>query len=93
MRLAVVDPLTKRHSDAYLKVIMQDQSARTWIWASLILQFLGYVLDAVWHGLLNPGVEPQTGSEMARHLSTVIFLSTSAPRACSSRPPGRSCVR
>jgi len=50
---------------------MQGRSARTWIWASLILQFLGYVLDATWHGLLNPGVEPQTPSEMARHLSTV----------------------
>ena len=47
---------------------MQGRSARTWIWASLILQFLGYVLDATWHGLLNPGVEPQTPSEMARHL-------------------------
>jgi len=45
--------------------------ARTWIWASLILKFLGYVLDVIWHGLLNPGVEPQTASEMARHLSTV----------------------
>jgi hypothetical protein len=50
---------------------MQDRSARTWIWASLILQFVGYALDATWHGLLSPGVEPQTASEMARHLSTV----------------------
>jgi hypothetical protein len=50
---------------------MRDQSVRTWVWASLILQSLGYVFDAVWHGLLNPGVEPQTVGEMARHLSTV----------------------
>ena len=46
-------------------------SARRWIWGSLLVQFLGYVFDAVWHGLLNPGVEPQTTGEMARHLATV----------------------
>jgi hypothetical protein len=50
---------------------MRGQSIRTWVWASLILQSLGYVFDAVWHGLLNPGVEPQTVGQMARHLSTV----------------------
>lgn len=50
---------------------MQDRSATTWVWAALVLQFLGYVFDAVWHGLLNPGVEPTTTSDMARHLGTV----------------------
>jgi len=50
---------------------MEDRSARTWIWASLILQFFGYVFDAVWHGLLSPGVEPTTVGEMVRHLGTV----------------------
>ncbi len=50
---------------------MEDRSARTWIWTSLVLQFLGYVVDAVWHGLLSPGVEPTTVGEMARHLRTV----------------------
>jgi hypothetical protein len=50
---------------------MQDRSARTWVWVSLILQFLGHVFDATWHGLLNPGFEPQTTGEMARHPSTV----------------------
>ena len=50
---------------------MSDRSLRTWIWASVILQALGYVFDAVWHGLLNPGIEPQTVGPMARHLSTV----------------------
>jgi predicted membrane protein len=42
-----------------------------WIWASVILQALGYAFDAVWHGVLNPGVEPTTVSEMVRHLATV----------------------
>lgn len=50
---------------------MHDRSARTWVWASLVLQLLGYGYDAVWHGLLNPGVEPATLREMVRHLSTV----------------------
>jgi len=50
---------------------MEDRSVRTWIWASLILQTLGYGFDAVWHGLLNPGVEPTTMREMVRHLGTV----------------------
>jgi hypothetical protein len=44
---------------------------RTWVRASLTVQFLGYVFDAVWHGLLNPGFEPQTTDQMVRHLSTV----------------------
>jgi predicted membrane protein len=50
---------------------MEDRSARTWVWASLLLQALGYGFDAIWHGLLNPGVEPTTRSEMVRHLGTV----------------------
>lgn len=50
---------------------MQDRSARTWVWASLALQFLGYVLDVAWHGLVRPGVEPATVSDMAHHLATV----------------------
>jgi hypothetical protein len=37
----------------------------------LILQALGYVFDAAWHGLLNPGFEPATAAEMMRHLITV----------------------
>ena len=35
------------------------------------MQALGYGIDAVWHGLLSPGVEPRTTDEMARHLITV----------------------
>jgi len=46
-------------------------SARTWIWISLVVQFLGYLIDVVWHGLLRPGVEPTTVGEMVRHLITV----------------------
>jgi hypothetical protein len=49
----------------------QARSDRLWIWAALTLQLLGYVVDAIWHGLVNPGVEPTTAREMARHLLTV----------------------
>jgi hypothetical protein len=51
--------------------MMEDRSARRWIWVSLILQALGYVFDAIWHGLLHPGVEPTTVGDMVRHLGTV----------------------
>jgi hypothetical protein len=50
---------------------MEDRSPRTWVWAALMLQFLGYVFDAVWHGLLNPGAEPTTVGDMVYHLGTV----------------------
>jgi hypothetical protein len=50
---------------------MEDQSVRTWVWASLVLQLCGYAFDALWHGLLNPGVEPTTVAEMVHHLTTV----------------------
>jgi hypothetical protein len=49
----------------------QARSDRLWIWAALALQFLGYVIDVVWHGLVHPGAEPTTVREMARHLLTV----------------------
>ena len=50
---------------------MRRQSARTWIWAAVIVQFLGYLIDVAWHGLLSPGVEPATTGDMMRHLATV----------------------
>jgi hypothetical protein len=50
---------------------MQHLSARSWVWVALIVQLVGYVFDAFWHGLLRPGFEPETVSEMARHLATV----------------------
>jgi hypothetical protein len=49
----------------------EDRSLSKWIWASIILQAVGYAIDVVWHGLLNPGVEPATVRDMARHLGTV----------------------
>src|SRR5262245_9282261 len=50
---------------------MTTSSNRTWIWAAIVLQGLGYVYDAAWHGLLNPGQEPTTVAAMVRHLATV----------------------
>ena len=37
----------------------------------LVVQCAGYVFDALWHGLLQRGVEPQTFPDMLRHLATV----------------------
>ena len=45
--------------------------ARSWISVMIIVQLIGYAFDAVWHGLLQPGMEPQTFRDMVRHLSTV----------------------
>jgi hypothetical protein len=42
-----------------------------WIWASLIIQALGYAFDALWHGVLHPGAAPTTVNEMLRHLGSV----------------------
>jgi len=50
---------------------MHNRSTRRFIWVSLVVQLVGYVYDAVWHGLLNPGFEPATRAEMAHHLATV----------------------
>ena len=50
------------------------RSDRGWIWIALALQLVGYVVDAVWHGLLGPSAEPTTVAEMARHLRTVHAL-------------------
>jgi hypothetical protein len=36
-----------------------------------MLQALGYGFDALWHGVLYPGVEPTTKGDMVRHLATV----------------------
>lgn len=62
---------------------MRSGSSRTWIWASLVVQFLGDAYDAVWHGLLNPAAEPQTVGEMARHLARVhlpLYIGAAAAR-------------
>jgi hypothetical protein len=50
---------------------MTTQSTRSWIWTAIVVQFMGFVFDALWHGLLRPGMEPQTFNEMVRHLVTV----------------------
>lgn len=50
---------------------MHDQAGQRWLWVFLSLQFLGYVFDAIWHGMLSGGVEPETARQMFRHLSTV----------------------
>ena len=51
---------------------MRDaRTARAWIWAALCLQLVGLAFDAVWHGLLRPGVEPTTFADMLVHLGTV----------------------
>jgi hypothetical protein len=78
---------------------MNDRSIRSWIWASLALQLAGYAWDAVWHGLLNPGAEPQTRAEMARHLATVhlpLYIGAASVLAWTSwallRAAGRSAA-
>ena len=50
---------------------LDASSTRSWIWAAIIVQGLGYLFDVFWHGVLNPGREPTTVAEMARHLATV----------------------
>ena len=68
--------------------MMEDRSARRWIWISLILQALGYVFDALWHGLLHPGVEPTTIGDMVRHLGTVhlpLYLGAASVLVSTSR--------
>jgi hypothetical protein len=50
---------------------MADRPPLTWVLLALVVQFLGYVFDAVWHGILRPGVEPATLADMTRHLATV----------------------
>jgi hypothetical protein len=46
-------------------------STRSWTWAAIIVQGLGYLFDVLWHGVLSPGREPSTVAEMVRHLATV----------------------
>ena len=50
---------------------LDASSTRSWIWAAIIVQGLGYLFDIFWHGALNPGREPATVAEMVRHLATV----------------------
>jgi len=43
----------------------------TWIWISVIVQIVGLAFDALWHGVLRPGIDPRTTGEMIVHLATV----------------------
>jgi hypothetical protein len=43
----------------------------TWIRLSVIVQVAGLMFDALWHGVLRPGMEPRTTGEMVVHLGTV----------------------
>lgn len=49
----------------------RQQRGRSWIWAAVIVEIIGLAIDAVWHGVLSPEVEPRTHAEMVRHLLTV----------------------
>jgi hypothetical protein len=50
---------------------MKAEAPRFWIWAFVVVQLVGLGVDALWHGLLHPGFEPETFGEMVRHLVTV----------------------
>lgn len=47
---------------------------RAWVWTFVGVQAAGVVVDAIWHGLLHPGFEPQTFGETVQHLATVHLL-------------------
>ena len=47
------------------------ERGRAWIWAAVSVEIIGLGIDAVWHGLLAPEVEPQIRRELVRHLATV----------------------
>jgi len=38
---------------------------------SIGVQAAGFVIDALWHGVLSPGAEPATTAAMAIHLATI----------------------
>jgi uncharacterized oligopeptide transporter (OPT) family protein len=41
------------------------------MWRSVIVQLVGLAIDAVWHGVVRPGVEPGSVEAMVVHLLTV----------------------
>ena len=43
---------------------MTLSSPMTWIRVSVIVQLVGLAIDGVWHGLLEPGAEPDTFDQM-----------------------------
>jgi hypothetical protein len=54
---------------------------RAWIWAALVLYWIGVAYDIAWHGFIQPGFEADTFAEMLQHLRTVhlpIYLGVAA---------------
>ena len=49
----------------------RQQRGWSWIRAAIIVEIVGLAIDALWHGVLSPEVEPGTHAEMVRHLLTV----------------------
>jgi hypothetical protein len=49
----------------------RQQRGRSWIWTAVIVEIIGHAIDALWHGLLSPDVEPRTPAEVVRDLATV----------------------
>jgi len=49
----------------------RQQRGRSCIWAAVIVEIIGLTIDALWHGVVSPDVEPRTHAEMVRHLATV----------------------
>ena len=49
----------------------RQQRGRSWIWAAVTVEIIGLAVDALWHGVLSPDLEPRTRGEMLRHLATV----------------------
>ena len=47
------------------------KNPRSWIWIALIVQWIGLVYEALWHGHIRPDFEATTVREMTHHLSTV----------------------
>ena len=57
------------------------KTPRAWIWAALVLYWVGVAYDIAWHGFIEPGFEAHTFDEMLRHLRTVhlpIYLGVAA---------------
>ena len=44
---------------------------RSWIWLGLVVQWLGFAYDIVWHGFIRPDFEATTVRGMVHHLGTV----------------------
>jgi hypothetical protein len=68
LRAHALDPPARAWHPKFMR---SPHTARRWLWAAVALQLGGFLYDAVWHGLLHPGGEPQTRHAMVIHLGTV----------------------